>query len=177
MRIQNYISFVIQYDDSTHSCIRRTKTFLRNMNISTSVREQLVKGQTKIRGWLLSDFRKLLLSYLSKLDRQCAKNPKDEELIDRNSRISCDLHAHLLLMYRNLTYAEMNPECVQALLGSFVFLTTRHTWNKATRETGRMLLPETELYELLQVQRRKLIRWLRDRKQGMYLFSVCVSLK
>ena len=29
-----------------------------------------------------------------------------------------------------------------------------------------MLLPETELYELLQVQRRRLIRWLREKKQG-----------
>ena len=34
----------------------------------------------------------------------------------------------------------------------FLYLTTRHTWNKAARDKGKMLLPETELYELLQVQ-------------------------
>ena len=166
MRLQNYIAFAIQYDDNTHSCIRKEETHLRNVNISKEVRGQLLEGQKTIRAWLFNDFRKLLVSYLYKLDRQCVRNPKDEELIDRNSRISCDLHAHLLLMYRNLTCEEMTPEYVEAMLGSFVFLTTRHTWNKATRETGRMLLPETELYELLQVQRRRLIRWLREKKQG-----------
>lgn len=37
----------------------------------------------------------------------------------------------------------------------------RHTWNNATREQGRLLVPETELYELLTVQRRRLVEFSR----------------
>lgn len=54
----------------------------------------------------------------------------------------------------------------KTILGSFVFLTTRHTWNKAAREQGKLLLPETELYELLTVVRRRLITWPRFQRQG-----------
>ena len=46
-----------------------------------------------------------------------------------------------------------------------MFLTTRHTWNKATRDEGRLLVPETELYELLQHTRRALIGHARGRAQ------------
>ena len=33
---------------------------------------------------------------------------EDEELIDRNSRLACDLHAHKLLVYRNLHREELD---------------------------------------------------------------------
>ena len=46
-----------------------------------------------------------------------------------------------------------------------MFLTTRHTWNKATRDEGRLLVPETELYELLQHTRRALVGHARARAQ------------
>lgn len=39
----------------------------------------------------------------------------------------------------------------------YIFLTTRHTWNMELLQ-----LPETEMFELLAVQRRKLINWLRQ---------------
>ena len=77
-------------------------------------------------------------------------------------RLACDLHAHRLLMFRNV---EMEIRSAQVISGSFVFLTTRHTWNKQTREHGRLLLPETELYELLSVQRRRLVSFTRTLKQ------------
>ena len=53
-----------------------------------------------------------------------------------------------------------------AIMGSFVFLTTRHTWNKGNRKDGMLLLPEMQLYEVLQVQRRRLVRWARSQTQG-----------
>src|SRR5690606_9889594 len=42
----------------------------------------------------------------------------------------------------------------------FIFLTTRHTWNMVL-----LPIPETEIYELLQIQRRRLITWLRNSGQ------------
>ena len=45
---------------------------------------------------------------------------------------------------------------VPGLLGSFLFLTTRHTFNKFRRDDGKILVPEFELYELLQHVRRRL---------------------
>ena len=62
-------------------------------------------------------------------------------------------------MFRNIP---MNMDTARAVTSSFFFLTTRHTWNKQTREQGRLLMPETELYELLTVQRRALIEFTRN---------------
>ena len=91
-------------------------------------------------------------------------------LIDRNSRLACDLHAHRLLLHRNLHLDELESHeaaaAVKVLIGSFVYLTTRHTWNKAAREHGRLLVPETELYELLTLTRRRLVRWVQRQAQG-----------
>jgi hypothetical protein len=100
------------------------------------------------------------------LDDQTRKNPNDETLISRNSRLACDLHAHKLIMHRNLNKNEIDLAASRTLIASFVYLTTRHTWNKATRENGRLLVPETELYELLQHQKRKLVEWCYELKQG-----------
>jgi hypothetical protein len=61
----------------------------------------------------------------------------------------------------------MTPNVAKTLLGSFVYLTTRHTWNRATKEGARLKMPETELYELLQIQRRRLINWMNSCRQGV----------
>ena len=105
--------------------------------------------------------------YLRRLDQEILDDPTNEELIDRNSKFACDLHSHKLLLYRNHTESELNERVAKVLLGSFIYLTTRHTWNKATKEGARLKMPETELYELLQVQRRKLVTWMNNCKQGI----------
>jgi hypothetical protein len=66
--------------------------------------------------------------------------------IAANSRFACDLHSHKLVLFRNTGGRDEelnNMTCAKTLAGSFVYLTTRHTWNKATRERGRLLMPET----------------------------------
>ncbi len=102
---------------------------------------------------------------IEQLHRSTKKNVGNEKMIDRNSRMACDLHAHRLLLYRNLLDNELTPAVVKTIVGSFVFLTTRHTWNKAARKLGKLLVPETELYELLTVTRRRIIGWARKQKQ------------
>ena len=44
-------------------------------------------------------------------------------------------------------------------MSSFIYLTTRHSWNKNKREQGRLLVPESDLYEILAVQRRKVVNF------------------
>ncbi len=66
--------------------------------------------------------------------------------MDENSRIACTLHAHLLLLYRNTRLEELSEDIVSTILSAFIFLTTRHTWNMKL-----LPIPETEIFELLQV--------------------------
>ena len=83
---------------------------------------------------------------------------KDEsgKIIDRNTIISCQLHAHLLLVYRNISLDEFTNDVVSTLTSSVVFLTTRHTWNM-----DLLGIPEHEVFELLSVQRRNLVMYSR----------------
>jgi hypothetical protein len=127
----------------------------------------LLSGQQAIRAILCNQFNNLFEDYLRRLHDQTQKDPNNEELIDRNSRLACDLHSHKLLLFRNLHVDDLNTSAVQTLVGSFVYLTTRHTWNKATREGGRLLMPETEIYELLQVQRRRIVTFSNRSTQGI----------
>ncbi len=81
-------------------------------------------------------------------------------VVDENTKMACSLHAHLLLIYRNVPFEDLSTDIVSTVLSSFVFLTTRHTWNLCLLD-----FCETEIYELLQVTRRKLLRWTRLCKQ------------
>ena len=54
--------------------------------------------------------------------------------------------------------APIDQSSATNLVSSFVYLTTRHSWNKNKRELGRLVMPESELYEVLAVQRRRLVQ-------------------
>eukprot|EP00760_Papus_ankaliazontas_P003017 PhM_4_TR11378/c0_g1_i1/m.4426 len=76
--------------------------------------------------------------------------------VDRHTRLSCRLYAHLLLLYRNVNPEEYSVVTASTLLSGFIFLQTRHTWNQGLLPD----VPETELYELMQVQRRNMMHYL-----------------
>ena len=130
-RIDNYVTFLLSWAEGAHP---RMDCFLREVEITDDCIEALRDGSVKLKALMMTSFVPLLEDYLNKLHRQCVDDPLNEKLIDRNSRLACDLHAHRLLMYRNMP---MDTSVASATSGSFVFLTTRHTWNKATREQGR----------------------------------------
>ena len=50
-------------------------------------------------------------------------------MVDENARRMCILHAHLLLMLRNATPAELTPPLISTIVTCMVFLSTRHQWN------------------------------------------------
>ena len=81
--------------------------------------------------------------------------------MDENTRLACSMHAHLLLIYRNVSARSLNENIASQLLSSYIFLTTRHTFNLR-------LLPvdEHEVFECLSVQRRVLVTFLHSCTQG-----------
>lgn len=163
-RLDNYLSFLIDYTEGTHECIDWP---LRESDVSPETLAVLKEGRKELRELLVGQFHPLFEDYLRRLDSETVNDPTNECLIDRNSRLACDLHAHMLLIYRSHLPDDMNASVAKVVIGSFIYLTTRHTWNKVMKEELRLHLPETELYALLQVQRRRVVEWLKSCKQGV----------
>eukprot|EP01038_Epipyxis_sp_PR26KG_P004458 gene4458-6304_t len=164
-RLDNYISFLVDHATGMHDCIDYP---LRELEISNESLEILQKGRTELRKLLTEQYAPLFDDYLNKLQQQVVKHPKDEKIIDRNSRLACDIHAHKILFYRNFLIGDLALPVAKTLISSFVYLTTRHTWNKtASNGFNRLSLPETEIYEVLQVSRRRLVTWAGSCSQGM----------
>ena len=161
-RLDNYVTFAIQQARNGHPSM---EVKLRDVSLTPENLSVLDRGMEQMRNLMHGELEDLLDDYLSKLDMQIKKDPKNERLISRNSRLSSDLHAHKLLLYRNSSYAQLDSKALKTVVGSFAFLTTRHTWNRAVRNFGRILVPEHELYELLTTQRRKIITFARSLEQ------------
>ncbi len=164
-RVDNYLSFLIDWSLNRHDCIDGDRP-LRDLDVSEEVLGRLIEGRCQIRDILRDQYDPLFEDYLKRLDSETSKDPTNEALINRNSSLACDLHSHKLLLYRNYSEDDITPSVAITLLGSFVYLTTRHTWNKASLNGNPLKVPETELYELLQVQRRRLINWMNHCRQG-----------
>lgn len=161
-RVDNYISFIVDFTTKAHDCIDWP---LREMGISNDTLDILKKGLSDVRELIHTQFNPLFEDYLKRLDIEISKNPNNEKTIDRNSRLACDLHAHKLLAYRNYHEVDFDPSIAKSLIGSFIYLTTRHTWNKTIVTGERLQVPETELYEILQISRRRVVNWLALSKQ------------
>ncbi|CAK9003801.1 Calmodulin, partial [Durusdinium trenchii] len=163
-RLDNSLSLLVcNARRDTHEFMHRQ---LRDSQFSEACIVRLEEGIVELRQVLMNNVMELFEDYLQKLDDQTCRDPTDEDLIRRNSRLSCDLHAHKLLLCRNIPGDELSAEVAQILVGSFICLTTRHSWNLTKRERGRLLIPEFQLYEVLQVQRRNLVNWCRNLRQG-----------
>lgn len=160
-RIDSYVKFVIDISDGTHHSMRRT---LRDVDVSPQTVAQLKAGLAEIRDLLHGDLLALIKDY-SNTEYREYKDSADEATLNSNTRIMSCLHAHLILMMRNIKGDCSDSQSVQsvmALMASFVHINCRHSFN-----TGRQLdlpdtkyfVPELQLYETLQVQRRRLVNW------------------
>ena len=116
----------------------------------------------------------MLEAWYAEAMKEC-DNKVDDEVVDENSRLACNLHAHMLMLYRSCSEEELNMDIVQTILsaqvrflmkasgwaeinGVQIFLTTRHTWN-----LDLLPVPENEIFEILCVLRRRVINWIRAR--------------
>ncbi|CAK9118523.1 unnamed protein product [Durusdinium trenchii] len=92
-----------------------------------------------------------------------AKN-KAQQSLDQYMKTSCNIHAHLLLLLRNVPEEELDERSVSRILSSFAFLSLHHTFNQNFLD-----IPETELFEIFQHHRRGLVRWFeKQRKNNEY---------
>jgi hypothetical protein len=169
-RVQNFLSFLINYAKKTP----RTSDIphLRSVVIHPEVLELLLKGQEKLNSFLRGSVRSLLRDWYIEAIRNSAdaaasgnqtidsfgdsSEERSDKKIDINTKTACEVHAHLLLLYRNYEGSELSDSVVRDMVSSFIFLTTRHTWNLKL-----LKIPETEMFEVLQVVRRNIIRYLR----------------
>lgn len=185
-RVDNYLSFLLDYIDNPADC---TNGPLRGVRVDANGVRALRAGQLALRDMLRNKYSEVLEDYLKKLHMETEMYPEDEGLVDRNTRLACDLHAHKLLIHRNhlhhsamhgarLTSAPgLETQAASNLLASFIFLTTRHTFGKVVRAMGQLLVPETDLYEVLSSTRRSLIVWCAARRQNSLDWVMQISLQ
>eukprot|EP00808_Paulinella_micropora_P006835 g75373.t1 len=152
-RVMNFISFLVEYAEQGQDVC--TNGPLRGMDLTQHAIARLKAGQEALRQKLQRDIYTLLCDYLSRLTTEVEANPTAELIINRNSHLSADLHAHILLLFRN--EATMTVTSAQSILCSFVYLTTRYTFGQFTRRQGRILISDLELYDILNKQRTQLI--------------------
>jgi hypothetical protein len=152
-RIESFVTYLLKFE--------RDGILLRAVIFEPSIVESLENGVNKIRTILRGKLHNMLEAWCSELCQDCERLANDNEIIvDENTRFACQVHAHILLLYRNLSSEEFNIDYATRLSSSFMFLTTRHTWN-----LNLLGIPEHEIYEILSMQRRNLIVWARSQPQ------------
>lgn len=167
-RVESYLAYLAEYGLDTHESIRGE---VRTINIQRDTIDKLTSGIASIRQLFSSRFQPMIESWCLELttenDQVAAVNQdgitesNGDGVIDRNTRHLCSLHAHLLLMFRNVKACDYDFDVASTILSSFLFLTTRHTWN-----LNLLVIPEHQLFEMIAKQRRNLISYLRSLGQS-----------
>ncbi len=162
---------VLDCDAGTHETLH-THTPQRPIELGASQRARLLEARSALKAFLWTNVTKVLRRWHLKLVKEFA-DTKDETTLDRNTKYICNLEAHALLCVRNASVEELDEAKVTSVTRGVIFLSTRHQWNrglldlKGTRGTwDGWRVPETELYETLQVLRRRLVQWLRAAPQS-----------
>ena len=114
-RVDNYLSFLIDHKTGRHETVKHV---LRGMEISEEILSKLQESRLTLRELLHTQFAPLLEDYLNRLDKDTEADPNNEELIARNSRLACDLHAHKFIMYRNYQEEDITANIAKILIGA-----------------------------------------------------------
>jgi len=105
------------------------------------------------------------------LERWCNTAIKNNEL-----HTACILHAHLVFLFKNVNFEELNFDAVSTCLSSQIFLTTRHEYDIDTPANAdkkkekekemaiehSLLIPDVEMFDLFQKLRSKIMKWLKE---------------
>lgn len=158
-RVDSYVTFLIDWSPGPTDSITSVP---RGLIVTDEARTHLINGRAAIRNILQSRLGPLLEDYLKMFERAVGLDPSNKRVLDRFTTLSCHIHAHKLLLYRNYTSAEIDVKIAKTIMGSFTFLTARHVWNNEG-----LAVPETELYQMLQCQRRRLVFWIHGQPQSV----------
>ncbi len=163
--VDSYLTFLIDTFNEKHESMNFA--FPSTCNTDRDAYDVLVQGRTTLRQLMQSQFDRILEDYLRRLEAQASKNMKDQNTLDMSIQLACNLHAHKLLLYQNYTKENFNENVCKSLIGSFIYLTTRHQWNSWRSSTLQFIIAEPAIYGILQRQRRKLIEWTKGCNQGV----------
>ena len=67
---------------------------------------------------------------------------------------------HQVLVLRNVPIQNFDSERIKRFLSSLTYLSSHHTFNQE-----RLEVPETELFEALQLHRRFMVKWLVEQRR------------
>ena len=169
-RVDTYLMFVMsdRFKEITRAKINNYKII---SSIHKEIRETLRHNIVPmLYAWIWEVMKHHTSVYLEDMESDPARKDDTVLPVTAASQIASRIHSHLILLERSATPTEVQTEesnCT--ILSSFLFLTTRHTWNQ-----GLLNVPETELYEVVQSRRRTMIQWLVD-NQGPALNAVMRS--
>ena len=125
-RLDNFLSMLISYDAHEHESIVGQP--FRGLQLGPGVQPRLVEARAQLRAVLWGELRNILLAWYNKLVLECESSQSDL-VLDINTRHLCNLHAHLLMMLRNASAADLSEPFASSIACAMIFLSTRHEWN------------------------------------------------
>lgn len=159
-RVDSFATYLINHSEgsdvegSIFFKLRGIKILPETLSVLKAKREELAQCvKCKVHGMLEAWCKQLSIESSEKTD---------DEVIDANARTACKLHGYLLLLHRNVTAEEYTFDVASIISSSFLYLTSRHTWNLDV-----LGIPENEVFEMMMVQRRNLISWTRTQPQSV----------
>ena len=154
-RVDSAVTFLTQECANADSILQ----VQRNVTLAPEIMRVLSEKRSDIMKCIREKVLVMIESWCVQLSQESI-DKGDDEIVDANARIACQLHAHMLLLHRNFAVEEYTFDVASIISSSFLFLTSRHTWN-----LDLLGIPENEVFEMLMVQRRKLIVWTRQQPQ------------
>ena len=116
-RVDNYVTMLLEHDAGTHSTLAGRP--FRQLELAAGVRPQLEAAQAALRSVLWGELRSILLAWKERLAAECAAATHDS-VLDANAQHMCNIHAHLLLMLRNASVADLNAARVSDIVSGSV---------------------------------------------------------
>jgi hypothetical protein len=158
VRVEAYVAEMQEYNASDPAS---RQSILRGLNCSASTLELLAQHRKKLRSQLDEEAFPILERWLEKATRA------------KNIAHSCVIHAHLILICQNISEKDLDLRTAGTLLASQIFLTHNFRYNADAAKVGGpvdrlaapdqsddLLIPQTEMFDVFQMHRAKLMRWL-----------------
>ena len=143
--------------------------------------KKCIPGQPRPRGLESVDYTKIEIAMKkirNLLDSQAI--PSLEYWIDpsrnKNVGIACLVHAHLLYLFKNHTYEELDYRAVSVILSSQVYLTINLRFSanvyddlqdtaNPTHPPPSIQIAQSEIFDIIQNQRYNILRFIRERSE------------
>ncbi len=127
-RVDSALTFLIQCATGSHDTLKGADAVFRELKLSEDTVSLLAKARESVRVILHGEGLRVLQVWVRKLMREC-EGKMDDDTLDNNTELMCNVYAHMLMMLRNFTIEELSVEFVGRFVESSIFLSTRHKWN------------------------------------------------